>query len=750
MKNSKKVLIITLVILWLGLIGSNFLIFFSNQDLEENTFQKPVLAATPVFRLDWNRTWGGINDDYGRAIAMDALNNIYIAGSSNSTGAEEPDVSLIKYNSEGIQQWNRTWGYENNDACYDIAIDNANNIFLVGITEINGPGFQDICLIKFDEDGNQLWNETWYGSDTDRGYAIKLDTSNNVYITGLASGDVVLIKYNNLGIQQWNRTWGGANWDEGHSLALDSESNIYITGYTSSYGAGMQDICFIKYNNSGDLQWNYTWGGSSPDYGYGMEIDTSNNIYITGRTDSFGSGTSDVVLIKYNTSGNQIWNTTWGGSNPEVGDDIAFDLSEDIFISGYTTSCFCVLKYNSSGGLEWSYTNSITQLIQMNSSSIFPFDTQHEGNSIVIDDHNNMYIGGLIGGMSTLFEIKDFDHFLVKLMIDADGDGLGDWEEQNIYFTDPSDSDMDDDLLSDKEECLPGKDGYITDPNDPDTDDDDIPDWYESLYFIIMDPTNSSDRDLDPDNDLLTNYSEFLNGTNCNDSDTDGDTLSDGNEVFGNSNQYDSLPTDPNLSDTDGDGLNDSAECTGSGNPYDNLPTNPNDPDTDDDGLLDNKEIIYSTNPNDPDTDGDGYNDGYEVANGFNPKDAWSNPITMMTIIVITLISSSIIAFGFFRLLKAKKKKRKENEKVNQGFIKKIVLEMSTEHTRIELSDISNKSKVKNKDLIESTLIEMINNNEVYGQYFKATQSIAFDQQANMREIDKLMNLFSEWEGKKE
>jgi len=255
---------------------------------------------------------------------------------------------------------------------------------------------------------------------------------------------------------------------------------------------------------------------------------------------------------------------------------------------------------------------------------------------------------------------------------------------------------------------------------------------------------NSSPVLQDTDNDTLIDYQEIMvfNSDPAN-NDTDNDTLTDYMEIW-------VYNTSALFNDTDGDGLNDSAECTGSGNPYDNLPTNPNDPDTDDDGLLDNKEIIYSTNPNDPDTDGDGYNDGYEVANGFNPKDAWSNPITMMTIIVITLISSSIIAFGFFRLLKAKKKKRKENEKVNQGFIKKIVLEMSTEHTRIELSDISNKSKVKNKDLIESTLIEMINNNEVYGQYFKATQSIAFDQQANMREIDKLMNLFSEWEGKKE
>lgn len=135
-----------------------------------------------------------------------------------------------------------------------------------------------------------------------------------------------------------------------------------------------------------------------------------------------------------------------------------------------------------------------------------------------------------------------------------------------------------------------------------DTDADGLPDWWEQKYFGNLTAQSGTG---DPDSDGLTNLREYAAGTNPNDSDTDGDGLSDSQEV-------DTYGTDPNSTDSDNDGVPDVDEV----NTYH---TNPLNRDSDGDGVSDLDEInIYGTDPLSVDTDGDGMPDGYEIANGPN------------------------------------------------------------------------------------------------------------------------------------
>jgi len=81
---------------------------------------------------------------------------------------------------------------------------------------------------------------------------------------------------------EWFLTWGGSDSDYGNCIAMDSSDNIYFAGYAGSFGSG-GDMCLVKYNSSGFQQWNRTWGGSDMDWGKGIVIDSSGNIYITGN-----------------------------------------------------------------------------------------------------------------------------------------------------------------------------------------------------------------------------------------------------------------------------------------------------------------------------------------------------------------------------------------------------------------------------------------------------------------------------------
>ena len=198
--------------------------------------------------------------------------------------------------------------------------------------------------------------------------------------------------------------------------------------------------------------------------------------------------------------------------------------------------------------------------------------------------------------------------------IDSDTDGLTDWDEINVYYTDPNNFDTDFDNIHDGDEVFI----YFTDPLNPDTDADDLMDDEELFLYgtsplnpdtdsdELMDGEEINDWNTDPlnsdtDEDGLTDGEEVLEyGTEPNIADTDEDGLTDGDEVF-------LYGTDPLIQDTDGDGLSDGEEIN-------DWNTDPLNFDSDGDDLSDGDEILlYSTDPLNPDTDADDLNDGEEI-----------------------------------------------------------------------------------------------------------------------------------------
>ena len=315
-----------------------------------------------------------------------------------------------------------TWGGSGGEAAWDIAIDSSNNSYVVGFTNSFGVGDYDLCLIKFNSSGIE-WNQTFGGIYGEFGRSIVLDSLDNIYITGSSESygtggsDIWLLKINSTGGVEWNHTWGGLYDDFGWSVALDSLNNAYVTGSTNSFGEGGSDMCLVKFNSTG-VVWNYTCGGIDRDLGFGVTLDPLGNAYVVGETKSFGLGKTDLFLVKFNSSG-MVWNYTWGCADYDVGTEIIYSPSGDLYVAGYymqSPNCYIpadvgpvpqyigLIKFTSEGLYQWNNTWK-----ERNHAYTF---------AMVMDSSGNAYVAGYTSILD-----NDYDWCLVRF----NSSGVADW-----------------------------------------------------------------------------------------------------------------------------------------------------------------------------------------------------------------------------------------------------------------------------------------------------------------------------------
>ena len=216
-----------------------------------------LIKTNATGTVQWNQTYGGPDDDQGVSMVETSDGGYTIIGYTYSFGAGGHDIWLVKTNATGTVQWNQTYGGLGDDYGRSVAQTSDGGYMVASFTDSFGAGGYDFWLVRTDAAGMVQWNQTYGGTGddvvrsviktSDEGYAIAGVTDSY----GDGRGDVWLVKIDAAGMVQWNQTYGGPSGDEGSFVVETVDGGYAIVGFTWSYGAGLADTWLIKTDEDG-------------------------------------------------------------------------------------------------------------------------------------------------------------------------------------------------------------------------------------------------------------------------------------------------------------------------------------------------------------------------------------------------------------------------------------------------------------------------------------------------------------------
>jgi len=299
---------------------------------------------------EWNKTFGGSLWDWGMSVQQTTDGGYIITGYTNSTpyitsfGAGGIDVWLIKTDSSGNEIWNKTFGGSEDEWGMSVQQTTDGGYILSGYTVSFGAEDSDVWLIKTDDNGNMTWNKTFDESEDEWGSSVQQTTDGGYIVCGTSysetdsDSDILLIKTNANGDETWSEKYKGKIGDKhayGTSVQQTTDGSYIVTG---GFGRTSWDVALLKTDADGNKKWSKRFGGNNLDWGSSVQQTSDGDYIIAGYTYSFGAGASDVWLIKTDSSGNEIWDKTLGGSNHEWGEYVQQTTDGGYIITGYTAS----------------------------------------------------------------------------------------------------------------------------------------------------------------------------------------------------------------------------------------------------------------------------------------------------------------------------------------------------------------------------------------------------------------------------
>ena len=310
-------------------------------------------TSSPVDTGLWKQAYGGLSSDLGFSLAATDDGGYLIAGLTHSAGAGGGDILLLKIDSVGDSLWSKTVGGTGVDIAFSIAETDDGAFVMAGVTESFGAGDGDVYLVKINAAGDTIWTRTYGGAGKDEGHHVIQASDGGFLIAGMteSSGaggsDAYVIKVNSTGTIEWSHTYGGTEGDCAQSCIQTLDGGFAVVGTTHSFGAGESDVYVIRLNSDGTQQWAKPLGESGEEQGNDIVETATGTLWIVGSSDSYEDGTDsyvgesgggDAYVLMVNAAGNKVSSSGMGATGNDYLSSLVQTSDGRIVGLGYSLS----------------------------------------------------------------------------------------------------------------------------------------------------------------------------------------------------------------------------------------------------------------------------------------------------------------------------------------------------------------------------------------------------------------------------
>jgi len=341
----------------------------------------------------WAATYGGRSGESAWSINPTSDGGCAVAGWSYSFAQGDDDFWVLKLSQDGAVQWQKSYGGYDDEAADLIYPTSDGGYAMTGYAASFGG--LDAWVLKLGHDGSIEWQKAYGGRSEDEAVSIQ-ETLDGGYILagetrsfGAGDWDVWILKLDASGAIQWQKTYGGQGTDtcSADPIVQTSDGGYVVTGYTESFGAGNSDVWVLKLDENGTIEWQKTYGGRGYEEAHAMRQTLDGGYVVAGYTDSFGSDDDwDVWILKLDARGAVVWQKTFGGPGNDVTWSVHQTTDGGCIAAGSTESFGAgqrdvwLLKLSDDGAVQWQRT--------------YGGQGRDEGESVRQAPHGGYWVGG--------------------------------------------------------------------------------------------------------------------------------------------------------------------------------------------------------------------------------------------------------------------------------------------------------------------------------------------------------------------
>jgi len=311
-----------------------------------------VIKTDQAGMVQWSNTYGSSGNDYSVAVRIAPAGGYVIAGYSYGLSADTltDDFLLLNIDTAGNVNWVKTYGGVDNDESHALAVMADSGFVIAGTTSsFGGVSGQAGYVVRTDAAGNKLWSKAIAQNSDQQLFSVDATADGGcivagyTYVSSFRLFDVFIAKISASGVKQWVRSYGGNNSEQAFSIRLASTGGYVVSGYTSSFGTGQEDAFILRIDDTGNVSWFNTYGTAASERSRSV-IWNSAGIVISGHAQVGANLFDNNFLLQTDTAGIVLWSRTYGPTSNVSLPYSASECSDGGFITGGLTGGFGALQ----------------------------------------------------------------------------------------------------------------------------------------------------------------------------------------------------------------------------------------------------------------------------------------------------------------------------------------------------------------------------------------------------------------------